>query len=83
MENQNTRGRKAAFADKFAKVAFLEALANGDLKSRYLALQLVEQGLVASETIKSAGRGRPRVEYKVTGKGRGYMALARNWKKTA
>ena len=83
MENQNTRGRKAAFADKFAKAEFLKALASGELKSRYLALQLVDLGLVAVETVKGEGRGRPRVEYKVTGKGRGYLGLAERWKRAA
>ena len=77
---ENTRGRKAVFADKFAVV---EALKNITDVSRYLALKLAERGFIEVETVKGEGRGRPRVVYKVTGKGRGYVALSKNWKKTA
>ena len=80
---ENTRGRKAVFADKFAVVEALKNLKEGNTVSRYLTLKLAERGFVEVETVKGEGRGRPRVNYKVTGKGRSYVALSANWKKTA
>ena len=75
------RGRPAVFADKFGVVDALAALAGGKAPSRYLLLKLVEMGFVATRTVKSEGRGRPRVEFDLTGKGRGRLALSKNWKR--
>jgi predicted ArsR family transcriptional regulator len=75
------RGRLAVFRDNYAIVEVLEAIAAGMTKSRYLTLQLVQMGFVKPVTVKTEGRGRPRVVYEVTGKGRGRIALAKNWKR--
>lgn len=40
---------------------------------------LIERGLVKNE-VASCGRGRPASIPVVTGKGRGYIALSKNWK---
>lgn len=76
-------GRRPVFNDSYAVVDALKKLSTGQLKSRYLTLQLVEKGLVEPVTVKSGSRGRPRVVYQVTGKGRGRIALSRNWKKSS
>jgi predicted ArsR family transcriptional regulator len=76
------RGPKEVFADKFAVVDMLEAVkTNGVGKSRYLTLKLVEMGLVEAVDVKGEGRGRPRKVYTLTGKGRGRVGLAKNWKR--
>ena len=77
-----TRGRPAAFANNFNVADSLAAIRdNSGEVSRYLALQLAERGLVAPEAVKSGGRGRPRIVYNLTGKGRGLVALSKNWKR--
>ena len=43
--------------------------------SRFLALQLVEKGFVAIETVHTTSRGRPAHKFVLTGKGR----FAKNW----
>jgi len=76
------RGRKEVFADKFAVVDMLEKVkVNGKGDSRYLTLKLVEMGFVAAVGVKCEGRGRPRKVYELTGKGRGRLGLAKNWKR--
>lgn len=45
-----------------------------------LTKQLIGRGLVKAEEIRSGGRGRPAHNYVVTGKGRGLIALSKNWK---
>jgi len=78
------RGRKEVFADKFAVVDMLERVKESGMgESRYLTLKLVEMGYVEAEDVKSEGRGRPRKIYKLTGKGRGRIGLAKNWKRPA
>lgn len=81
MTTENTRGRKPAFADKFAVVDALEKIQTGEFKSRYLTLKLVELGFVKTNNVKGEGRGRPRVTFELTGKGRGRIGLAKNWKR--
>ena len=73
----NTKGRPAAFATN-KKVA--AALADLDNVSRYLALQLVEKGLVEVQEVKNGTKGRPAHNYVLTGKGRGLVALSKKWK---
>ena len=58
----------------------LVAINEGKTVSRYLSLQLVALGLLKTEAVKNDGRGRPRVIYSVSGKGRGLIALSKNWK---
>lgn len=77
----STRGRKPALADKFAVVDTLEKIQTGDFKSRYLTLKLVELGFVKTNSVKGDGRGRPRITYELTGKGRSRIGLAKNWKR--
>ena len=72
--------RTATFANKFNLVKSLE---NKDNLSRFLSLQLVEKGYLKVATVKHPGRGRPAHVYELTGKARGYLALARNWGKKA
>ena len=81
MNTENTRGRKKTFANKFNVIDCLNRIQEGNFKSRYLTLKLVEMGFVEVVTEKGEGRGRPRVTYRVTGKGRGRIALAKNWKR--
>lgn len=76
------RGRKEVFADKFAVVDMLERVKETGMgDSRYLTLKLAEMGYVEAEDVKAEGRGRPRKVYKLTGKGRGRLGLAKNWKR--
>ena len=70
--------RNATFANKFNLVKSLE---NKDNLSRFLSLQLVEKGYLKVATVKHPGRGRAAHVYELTGKARGYLALARNWGK--
>lgn len=80
-ETTKTLGRKPALADKFAVVDALEQVKNGEFKSRYLTLKLVELGFVKVVPVKGEGRGRPRVTFELTGQGRGRLGLAKNWKR--
>ena len=77
------RGRKKAFLDKFEIVDALAKIQEDapDKPSRYLTLKLVDQGLVSVTTIKHPGRGRPRVVYEVSGKGRSRIGLGKTWKR--
>jgi len=53
-----------------------------DLKISYYHKKiLVERGFVAVENLKGEGRGRPTSIYKLSGKGRGYLALSTKWKR--
>ena len=63
----NTKGRPAAFATNKKVAAALTDLEN---VSRYLALQLVEKGLVEIQEVKTGAKGRPAHNYVLTGKGR-------------
>lgn len=65
------------------KSKLVEQLTNLDKASRFLALQLVSMGYVRIEPLTLLRRGRPAHVYVLTGKGRGYVALARNWGKRA
>ena len=63
------------------KKAVVAALKNIDTTSRYLSLQLVALGYAdVVKTKATPGRGRCKVSYAVNGKGRGLIALAKNWK---
>jgi predicted ArsR family transcriptional regulator len=77
-------GRKEVFANKFAVVDMLERVKETGMgESRYLTLKLVEMGFVVAEDVRSEGRGRPRKVFKLTGKGRGRLGLAKSWKRPA
>jgi hypothetical protein len=77
-----TRGRKPTLANKFAVIDALNAVSAGNFKSRYLTLKLIDLGFVVAKQMKSEGRGRPRVVYELTGKGRGRLAISKNWKRS-
>ena len=53
----------------------------GAAVSRVLTLQLVERGLVETHKAKvTAGPGRAKMFYRLTGKGKGYLGIASRWK---
>ena len=81
VEKVETRGRKAIFADKFAIVDALKAIEAGTFENRYLAAKLVDLGLVEKVFVKTEGRGRPGITFKVSGRGRSRIALAKTWKR--
>jgi predicted ArsR family transcriptional regulator len=73
-------GRKVVFGDKFAVIDALAVLYTGAI-SRYLKLQLVEQGFLKTEDVKHEGRGRPSKRYIMTSKAKSYMNISKNWKR--
>lgn len=90
-----TRGRPegtATFDDKWGIVEGLKIImaANGQYHyndagaavSRVLTLQLVERGYVKAVKVPNAEgqRGRAKMVYQVTGKGKSYLALSAKWK---
>jgi hypothetical protein len=77
---KSNRGRKAAFADKFAVVAALKSIGSEAQPSRYLIAQLIDRGFVEYQKVGNEGRrGRPEQKAVVTGKGRSYVALSARW----
>ena len=72
------RGRPATFT---SKKSIAQHLAQPEKLSRFLKLQLVNQGLLEIVPVHKATRGRPAFDYKLTGKGRGLVAISRNWGK--
>jgi predicted ArsR family transcriptional regulator len=77
MTQVTKRGRPATFA---TKKDIVKVLTGEKVVSRQLQLQLVEQGYLKVEKVKSGGVGRPAHEFVVSGKGKGLIALSRNWK---
>ena len=77
MSNEIKKGRPATFTKAKSK-AF--ALQNLDGVSYYHKRQLVQQGLLNAVKIPQFGRGRPQYDYQVSGKGRGLIAMSKNWK---
>lgn len=66
------------FATKRNVVKGLETI---ETLSRHLSLKLVALGYAEVVKVKeTAGRGRAKVYYKVNGKGRGLIALSKQWK---
>lgn len=47
--------------------------------SRTYLERLVDKGYLEKHAIQTGKRGRQPVEYRITGKGRGYLALSKNW----
>lgn len=70
--------RKNTFLKKEALAKALTDLPN---TSRFLALQLIAKGFVSVEKVHTGKRGKPAHVYTLTGKGRGYVALSKNWYK--
>jgi len=75
-KSTRTIGRPSVFADRSILVHTLTHL---DTTSRYLKLQLVAKGYVKVVVIHTCFKGRPHHDYILTGKAKGYLALARNW----
>jgi predicted ArsR family transcriptional regulator len=71
------RGRPETLVKKTLR----NALENKDAGSRFLNLKLVNKGYFTIVPIHTNRRGRPAFSYELTGKGRGYLALAKNWGK--
>lgn len=68
--------------DKAKQVEVLKSAASGTTikYTRYTLEQMVDLGLlekVARE--KTGGRGRPKVDYVPTGRGKSYISLSKNW----
>lgn len=77
--------------DKWGKVEALNIIAEkndmyhyadrGASVSRVLTLKLVDLGYVEPHKVKvTEGRGAPKKFYKLTGKGKSYLALSKRWK---
>lgn len=81
MTTNTQKGRPATFASNKAVAAALQAVQSNEKSlSRFLKLQLAEKGLLEAVSEQSGKRGRPRLTYQLTGKGRGLVALSKNWK---
>lgn len=81
---------KSRFADKFAIVDALQALGEGVARrkegpaSYYLMRKLAEKGFVTTVPVsKDHAKGKTPKAWTVSGKGKGYLALSKNWKRNA
>ena len=85
-------GRKPKYSDKWGIIDSITAIGATDGRyhynmddakvSRVLTLQLVELGFVEAYKDKvTEGRGRAKMFYRLTGKGKSYLALSSRWKK--
>jgi predicted ArsR family transcriptional regulator len=72
------RGRRPVFNDQGYIVTILKNVEIGQPSSRYLMNQLVDLGLVERTTSKGQGRGRPRVVYNLSEKGRQHIQTAQH-----
>lgn len=70
-----TRGRKSTFSDSDALVRALRDIESGKRIGRYLSTKLVTMGFVETSTINSQSRGRPRIVYILSEKGRQQIGL--------
>lgn len=76
------RGAKSIFeAEKrnalIAALRAVKGIEGNTLPSRFLQKQMEERGLIAFDTVKSGGRGRPQHVAKVTPKGQAYINFAK------
>jgi hypothetical protein len=85
-------GRKPQFSDKWGIIDAISTIGaangryhyntDGATVSRVLTLQLVKLGFVEAYKEKvTEGRGRAKMFYRLTGKGKSYLALSARWKK--
>lgn len=81
-DTSNYKGRVATFATKKSVAKVLRDYIGGNEVSRFLKLQLVEMGYLAVKPIdtETPRRGRKAHSYELSGKGRGLVALSKNWK---
>lgn len=73
------RGPKSVAENSRKRAAVLKDFASGKEVSYYHKRELVKLGFVVTVDAKSGNRGRPARSYEVSGKGRGYLALSKNW----
>jgi DNA-binding PadR family transcriptional regulator len=64
---------------KLAAIEIVEEGMGGFLANPLL-VQLRKDGLISATPIQTGRRGRPELEYQVTGKAKSFRNLARNWK---
>jgi len=75
------RGPKAVFDNSKVVAQALREIQNNTTElSRFKLKQLIARGLVEEVPMHTGKRGRPAFSLAVTGKGRGFIALAANWK---
>lgn len=76
------RGRgRPAFEDTNKGLALvLREIQSGNPVSRFIATKLVAKGLVDAVPVDTGKRGRPPIEYQLSGRGRGLLGLAASWK---
>ncbi len=74
--------RKSVLDDKFAIVDRLTEIQEGKPVSRFLKDKLAGQGYLTMKESRAPGqRGQTSKTFEVTGKGRGFVALSKNWKR--
>ena len=77
---QSNGGRKDALT-KTLTVQLLRGVADGAPNDRrYYLERLVEKGYLERKKLEKEGRGRKPIAYLLTGKGRGFLAISKNWK---
>lgn len=77
-------GKVEALGIIAAKDGFYHYADKGAPVSRMFTLKLVDAGFVETHKVKvTDGPGRAKKFYKLTGKGRSYLALSKNWKRPA
>ena len=79
---KNGRGRPSLIGNKKNLAAFLET---GDLTNvtNFMKQKLVNEGFLTVTRVQTGKRGRPQEILTVSGKGRGLIAMSKNWKKAA
>ena len=76
--------RTSNLTNKFFIVDVMVAVRDGNFNkvSRFLMNNLREAGFIEPVFEKAShGKGRKIVSWEITGKGRGYLALSRSWKR--
>lgn len=82
MARNGNKGKTALVDSKRALAKFLIEMQGGDHQAItwYLKKSLVKAKYVEEVPMKTAKKGRPRLELVVTGKGRGLIAMSKQWK---
>lgn len=77
---KNGRGRPSLIGNKKNLAKFLE---NGDFENvtNFMKQKLVNEGFLTVTKIQTGKRGRPQEVLTVSGKGKGLLAMSRNWGK--
>jgi DNA-binding PadR family transcriptional regulator len=74
---------KSKSENKFWIVDRLSEIKNGEVKVSYHLLRVIEnKGFISPKFVKiTEGRGRGKKFYELTGKGKSYLNLSKNWKR--